>query len=138
MYQMLQRLWMCLLVALGLAGEDCIWPRDVSDGNLGRDLLEPEEDLKMPAFLRVITSSAVYSSKSPATPQKSMSLPLKRPMVTKRSLISCYRVTVWCTVVMQDDYLWKKILRELHASRNEKVFAAGSHCILTLRAICSE
>ena len=37
----------------------------------------------MPQFLRVITSSVVYSSKSLAMPQKSVSLLLKGPMVMK-------------------------------------------------------
>ena len=64
-------------------GADCIWPRDASDGNLERDWLAPEEDLKIPAFLRVITSSVVYSSKSLVMPRKSVSFLLKGLMVMK-------------------------------------------------------
>ena len=98
-------------------GTDCICLKYVSDGNLERDWLAPEEDFKIPAFLRVITSSVVYSSKSPVMPRRSMSFMLKGPTVMKGA---CFGVIVWCSVVMQNNYLWKKISRELHASRNEK------------------
>ena len=54
-------------VTLGSGGEDSTCPREVSDGNLGVDLLMLE-DLKMPAFLRVMTSSVVYSSRSLVVP----------------------------------------------------------------------
>ena len=69
-----------LEVTLGSGGEDKACPREVSDGNLGPDLLVLEY-LKMPAFLRVMTSSTVYSSRSPAVPQNSVSLLVKGPIV---------------------------------------------------------
>ena len=85
----------------------------------------------MPTFLRVMTSSAVYSSKSPAMLWKSVPAG-ERTYGHERSLLSCFGVMVWFSMVMRDDYFWKKIFRELHASRNEKVPIASSQCILML------
>ena len=89
----------------------------------------------MPTFLRVMTASAMYSSKSLAMPQKSVSLLVKGPTVTKRSLLSCFGVTVWCSMVMRDNYLWKKILGELQTSMNKRAPIVGSHHILMLCAV---
>ena len=70
-----------------------------------------EEDLNMPAFLRVMTSPAVYSSKSPAMLWESMSLLAKGTYSHKRSLLSCFGVMVWFSVVTRDNYLQKKDLQ---------------------------
>ena len=119
-------------------GEDNACPRDVSDGNLGVDWLALEEDLKMPTFLRVMTSSVVYSSTSLATPWNSVSLLAKGPTGHEWSLLSCLGVTVWCGMVTRNDNLWKEVLGELHASRNEKAPMVSIHCILTLWAVLHE
>ena len=89
----------------------------------------------MPTFLRVMTSSAVYSSRSLATPWKSISLLVKGPTVTKGASFPVLGSWYGAAIVMQDDYLWKKIFGELHASRNKKVPIVGSHHILMLCAV---
>ena len=93
----------------------------------------------MPAFLRVMTSSAVYSSKSPATPWKSMSLLAKGPTVMKGAsfpVLGSWHGSAWlCGMTITRN----KIFRELHASRNEKVHhVVSSQCILALGAVPCE
>ena len=89
-------------------------PEDASDGNLGKDWLALEEDLNMPTCLRVMTSSVVYSSRSLAMPQKSVSFLEKGPTVMKEAsfpVLGSWYGAVW---LWQDDYLWKKIFGELY------------------------
>ena len=86
----------------------------------------------MPAFLKVITSLVVYSSKSLATPQKSMSLLLKGLMVMKGAsfpgLGSQYGVAWLCRTTISG----KRSLGKLHTCRNQKASIACSHHILVL------
>ena len=114
-----------------MAGADGIWPRDVSNGNLERIgwHLKRIQDTYIP---EVITSSVVYSSKSPAIPGKSMSFLLKG--VSFPVLGSWYGAVWFCRTTISG----KMIFRELHASRNEKVSIVGGHHVLTLHAVSHE
>ena len=74
----------------------------------------------MPTFLRVMTSSVVYSSRSLATPVEQCILTSERTYGNEWSLLSCLGVMVWCCVVMWNKNLWKEVFSELHAPRDEK------------------
>ena len=121
---------------LGLVGEDSDWPRDASDGNLG--WLALEEDLNTPTFLRVMTSSAVYSSRSPAMPQKSMSLLVKGPTVMKGASFPVLGSRYGSAWLHRMTISGKRSCRELHTSRNEKAPIASSQCVLTFWAVPHE
>ena len=75
----------------------------------------------MPTFLRVMTSSVVYSSRSLAMPQNSMSLLAKGPTGMNGASSPVLGVMVCCRMVAWDNNLWEEVWRELHAPRDEQV-----------------
>ena len=81
----------------------------------------------MPAFLRVMTSSGSVQLQISSNTTEQHIPTGKRTYSHERSLLSCFGVTVWFSMVMWDDYLWKEIFGELHASGNEKTPIVSSH-----------